>query len=856
MLAPELQFVVHSSEVVDEEGYAHRGSRLTTLEDDAGSRGPPNTPAWRSRDFAFAAYRNCQARGLKQVHLGKWNFWAFASARQHCEEIVVFRKGADTRKKWNDDSLTDNTSGQGMFFIMRAVQINSETPLNVQFNGEWGFWESFFVPLLDEEHTMRSLTLMDPAMVEDHFSLERLPVACHQPPSQGGSVGAGVLAVSADASVTYEVKIVCKEMSEWSDLLNKIGDDMRMEDYCIVEHKHLKPGDECIDAYHEQTGIEDHARLLKRDFEQLKLPVVLTFRNTLKIKDWQQDMISLKYKYDFLNQVYTSNLMGGFTSMSGAKADPWHPVARLAVSALSKILARFPEIQTVLDVGCGDLSWMQYFLQEHPNLAYVGADINPYCLALNFKRFPRMHFVQTDLSNISGVEVLPRCCDLVIAKDVFNHMTLPDAINAVKRTVNTRPRFLLTHVHGACDNSGWERRIDKHLHYTRYDYNKPPFSLPFPATMVQQISEEAYFILYEICPEAMLDPPVRSAALRLPMAPSSTAASGTAKAAVGGFDLLQANEYEDPPSYPSLLEPQAPTKAGASASKAAVSTKSSVTPPSAVNTETSAGGSPHFAPGERTSLAPSPLTQLPDPTAEEAKPVAERKPIKGLSPVEFRARCDIIFDKFDTKRTGALQFAEVAAIMELGGRKVETAAAYESLCKRMDCDASKGLSRKDLQLFFERAPENLWTQVYRSVDPLAGCICRGASQLPETTLEKPIAEFLFEDGDQFAAVHIELNAHMFYGAAEAITEERFQAYFSSQRLELHLVAPAAFGGQDLYRWKLVVSPLSGDIIPEDSTVELKETTGRFGSKRVSVNLMKGKKKKWYKVGQIAQGYRS
>ena len=29
---------------------------------------------------------------------------------------------------------------------------------------------------------------------------------------------------------------------------------------------------------------------------------------------------------------------------------------------------------------------------------------------------------------------------------------------------------------------GWEKRIDKHLHYTRWDYNKPPFSLPFPVS--------------------------------------------------------------------------------------------------------------------------------------------------------------------------------------------------------------------------------------------------------------------------------------------------------------------------------------------------------------------------------------
>lgn len=374
-----------------------------------------------------------------------------------------------------------------MFFLVRAEHISADTPLGKQFNGEWGFWESFFAPVLDEEHTMQALELMDPDMVQDHFSQKRLPVTCHKCPE-----GHEILKVPPDLVVTYEVKIACKDMSQWTDLCNKIGDDMIMEGHCIIEHKHLKPGDECIEVYHEQTGIEEHARLIKRDLEQLKLPIIATFKCTLRVAEqWEQDMISLQYKFDALNTVYSSNLMGGFSSLSGARSDPWNPMARLAVNALTKLLARFPDIRTLLDVGCGDMAWMRYFLQDHPLVSYVGADIMPYCLAANFKRFPRLHFLQTDLSNLSGIEILPRGCDLVLAKDVFNHMTLPDAVNAVKRVVSTRPRFLLTHVHSAADNSGWEKRIDKHLHYTRYDYGKPPMQLGVKAAGFRRRAFEA-----------------------------------------------------------------------------------------------------------------------------------------------------------------------------------------------------------------------------------------------------------------------------------------------------------------------------------------------------------------------------
>lgn len=811
MLAPQLQFMVHSSEVIDDEGYAHRGSSVALLE--SGMREPPQ-PQWRTRDFAFAAYGGCHAQGLREVRLGKWTIWAFAAAREHCEEVVVFRKGADTRRKWNEDATDDPKIGMGMFFIMLADQITAETPLGQQFNGEWGFWESFFVPLIEESHTMQSLGLMDPAMVEDHFAFRRLPVTCHKCPD-----GERVLTIPSGTVVTYEVKIVCKEMREWSDLCNKIGEDMTMEDFCIVEHKHLKPGDECIDAYHEHQGIDERARLIKRDFEQLKLPVVLTFKVTLKVKEeWQQDMISLQYKYDFMSQIYTTNMMGGFTSLSGARSDPWSPVARLAVNALTKLLSKFPEINNVMDVGCGDMAWVRYFLKGHPSLAYVGVDINAFCIALNAKRFPRLQFVQTDLSNSSGIEVMPQGCDLVIAKDVFNHMTLPDAVAALRRIVCTKPRFLLANVHTAADNTGWERRVDKHLHYTRYDYSKPPFSLPFPATLLQPMSDEACLVLYEISPAGSVPAPPRTARLRPP--------------AVGAhcdFSLLAAGTWQEPEA----------TRAVSSTARAAPP----ALPPVASAT----------AAGERTKLT-VPVTELPD-RIDERIAAPERNPIKGLPPLEFRARCDLIFDRFDVSESGFLRFAEVAALMTAGGRNVETQDAYESLCSRMGCTSAAGLERKDVYRFFEKAPQPLWDQVYRSIDPLAGLVCRGAEVVPPAFLEKPLCEFLFEDGDEIAQVHVELNAHMFYGAAEAVTDACIRAFFGVSRMEVHIYAPAMFGGKDIHKWKLVVPALSGEVVPEDCRVELKETTGRFGSKRLTVSLMKAKRKKWYKIGQVGTAAR-
>merc|ERR1712151_70576 len=155
----------------------------------------------------------------------------------------------------------------------------------------------------------------------------------------------------------------------------------------------------------------------------------------------------------------------------------------------------------------------------------------------------------------------------------------------------------------------------------------------------------------------------------------------------------------------------------------------------------------------------------------------ERKPIKGIPAVEFRARCDLIFEKYDKDKDEILNFEELVALMDAGGRRIEEYDAYSSLCSRLGCDARMGLSRKDVYKLFEKAPQSVWEEVYRSINPLAQMVKKGAEKLPETFLERPLCNFLFDDDEAFAKIHIEVNSHLYYGAAEEFSEEHVQAYF-------------------------------------------------------------------------------
>merc|ERR1719277_885905 len=124
--------------------------------------------------------------------------------------------------------------------------------------------------------------------------------------------------------------------------------------------------------------------------------------------------------------------------------------------------------------------------------------------------------------------------------------------------------------------------------------------------------------------------------------------------------------------------------------------------------------------------------------------------------------------------------------MDAGGRQIEEYDAYASLCNRLGADPRLGLTRKDLYKLFEKAPQTVWEEVYRSINPLAQMVKKGPDRLPETFLERPLSNFLFEDDSQFAKVTIELNAHLYYGAAEVVTKEHIQAFFGKMRLEVHI----------------------------------------------------------------------
>ncbi|CAE7843377.1 unnamed protein product, partial [Symbiodinium microadriaticum] len=193
---------------------------------------------------------------------------------------------------------------------------------------------------------------------------------------------------------------------------------------------------------------------------------------------------------------------------------------------------------------------------------------------------------------------------------------------------------------------------------------------PYPAVDMQRISEEAYFVLYEICPEGSVPAPSRVERLAIPEV-----------AEVEKFTLVADGEMvtaEEAPAAKPVSDKAEMDELGPKPAK------------------------------ERTMLT-TPVTELPD-KEEEMNALPERKPIKGIPAVEFRARCDLIFEKYDKDKDEVLCFEELCSLMDAGGRRIEEYDAYASLCGRLGCDARVGLGKKDVYKLFEKAPQSVWEE--------------------------------------------------------------------------------------------------------------------------------------------------
>jgi SAM-dependent methyltransferase len=157
------------------------------------------------------------------------------------------------------------------------------------------------------------------------------------------------------------------------------------------------------------------------------------------------------------DRIYRENLWNGVESRSGPGSGP---VATRRVALALRSLVDNGEIASVLDVGCGDGYWM-------PDLpGYVGYDASREAIRMSRRRHPDRRY-----TNVWPTGTF----DLVICRDVMQHLPLADGVELLARIRATGSRLLLASTYVGGDNID----IAAGEAYSP-DLTAEPFGLPEP----------------------------------------------------------------------------------------------------------------------------------------------------------------------------------------------------------------------------------------------------------------------------------------------------------------------------------------------------------------------------------------
>lgn len=172
--------------------------------------------------------------------------------------------------------------------------------------------------------------------------------------------------------------------------------------------------------------------------------------------------------------IYRKNFWGGNESVSGPGSGGGQ------TEALKVRLPRLLEelnVERLLDLPCGDLSWMKEL--DFPVNFYIGADIVPELIEKNRERFGEENrdFRVLDLTS----DPLPGA-DLILCRDCLVHLSFADIARAVRNLKNSSITWMLTTTFPGCtrnediDTGDW-RVLNLEL---------PPFHFPEPRRLINE----------------------------------------------------------------------------------------------------------------------------------------------------------------------------------------------------------------------------------------------------------------------------------------------------------------------------------------------------------------------------------
>jgi SAM-dependent methyltransferase len=146
---------------------------------------------------------------------------------------------------------------------------------------------------------------------------------------------------------------------------------------------------------------------------------------------------------------------------------------------LPNLLIEF-DVKTMLDVPCGDYNWMQHVEFSGQ---YIGMDVVPGMIAKNNELYKdgNHKFVVGDIIN----DKLP-CVDLVFCRDCLVHLPLDQAVEAVRRVIDSGSKYFAV---TTCSNT--ENKDIEMGDWRPLNLCIEPFSFPSPVHYVVELEGDA-----------------------------------------------------------------------------------------------------------------------------------------------------------------------------------------------------------------------------------------------------------------------------------------------------------------------------------------------------------------------------
>jgi 2-polyprenyl-3-methyl-5-hydroxy-6-metoxy-1,4-benzoquinol methylase len=161
---------------------------------------------------------------------------------------------------------------------------------------------------------------------------------------------------------------------------------------------------------------------------------------------------------------------------------------------ISKVVQDF-NITSIVDVACGDFTWMPVVLSElDGQVNYIGCDIVESLATGHQQKYPQYEFQYLDF--VEGE--IPQG-DLILCRDVLQHLPVKDIKRALKNISNSGAKYLLATTH--IRRHGFRNKRDiRPGKCSDRNLLEPPFNLPNPLIIYseQYEGQDKFLGLWEL----------------------------------------------------------------------------------------------------------------------------------------------------------------------------------------------------------------------------------------------------------------------------------------------------------------------------------------------------------------------